>query len=89
VIATNEVYKCKVTKVTAAAPGVLRLNANCDDVSDGKTKSVITLRRARSTTNLSSSAGAAIKDRDLPIAVKATTASRARRVIDVGSKKAK
>jgi hypothetical protein len=44
-IAANEVYKCKVTRVTDAAPGVLRLNANCDDVNDGKTKDVITLRR--------------------------------------------
>jgi hypothetical protein len=45
VIAANEVYKCRVTKIADAAPGVLRLNANCDDVTDGKTKSVITLRK--------------------------------------------
>ena len=45
VIAANEIYKCKVTKITDAAPGILRLNANCDDVTDGKAKSVITLRK--------------------------------------------
>ena len=45
VIASNEVYKCKVTKITETAPGTLRVNANCDDVTDGKSKSVITLRK--------------------------------------------
>jgi hypothetical protein len=44
-IAANEIYKCKVTKVTDAAPGVLRLDANCDDVATGKQKSIITLRK--------------------------------------------
>ena len=44
-IAANEVYQCKVTKITDAAPGILRLNANCDDVNFGKQKSIITLRK--------------------------------------------
>ena len=45
VIAANEVYQCKITKIADAASGVLRLNANCDDVSLGKQKSIITLRK--------------------------------------------
>ncbi|WP_298254736.1 hypothetical protein [Bradyrhizobium sp.] len=44
-IGENEVYKCIVTKVTDVDANMLRLNANCDDVSDGKIKSVITLRK--------------------------------------------
>lgn len=43
-IAANEIYVCKVTKITDAAPDVLKLNANCDFES-GKSKSVITLRK--------------------------------------------
>lgn len=44
-IGANEMYKCIVTKIIDAGPGTLRLNANCDDVTDGKTKDVITIRK--------------------------------------------
>jgi hypothetical protein len=43
-IAANEMYVCKFTTITDAAPGVLRLNASCD-TNSGKFKSVITLRK--------------------------------------------
>jgi hypothetical protein len=44
-IGENELYKCIVTKVTDVGANTLRLNANCDHVTDGKTKDVITLRK--------------------------------------------
>ena len=44
-IGADEVYKCDIKKVADAGPGQLRLDANCDDETEGKTKDVITLRR--------------------------------------------
>jgi hypothetical protein len=38
-------YKCIVTTITDVNLNTLRLNANCDDVTEGKLKSVITLRK--------------------------------------------
>jgi hypothetical protein len=43
-IAANEMYACKITKITDGAPDALKLNVNCHFES-GKSKSVITLRK--------------------------------------------
>jgi len=44
-IAANEIYKCKVTKLTDVAADTLRLDVNCDDATDGKSRGVMMLRK--------------------------------------------
>jgi|SRR5579872_1144454 len=44
-IGLDEAYICIITKVTDVNSNMLRLNANCDGVTDGKSKNVITLRK--------------------------------------------
>lgn len=44
-IGADEVYKCKIRKVTDAGPGLLRLDATCDDETKGKYSDIITFRK--------------------------------------------
>jgi hypothetical protein len=43
-IAANEMYECKIAKITDAAPGLLRLDTICD-AANKKSRGVMTLRR--------------------------------------------
>ena len=44
-ISNDEMYKCKIRKITDTATDALRIDADCDDVRSGKSKDVILPRR--------------------------------------------